>query len=272
MAGRLEQYEQLTAYLDGELSEAERAEVERLLESDAEARALLEELRETARLIGTVPREFAGKGFNEAVRARLERESLLSEESARPMRWWKPMALAASLMVVSTVVYFGMARLQQERERRVFALVDAESARPMSASKSPAVAQQEMVGARGQAVMKDAVATAGRSEAAGQSEGRMKRSAGEAAIAANAAPGKADAPAAAPVFGVAESDGISAAHHAVDTANVPVERSLDTRLLMKAARPMASRSATSQPTTQPATSQPASQPTTSQATGEKPRG
>lgn len=273
MAGPLDHYEQLTAYLDGELSGAERAEVERLLERDAEARALLEELRETARLIGTVPKEFAGMGFNEAVRARLERSSLLDEGPTRRMGWWKPVALAASLMIVCTIGYFGMEHLQKERERQVFALADKEERGRPVVKSLPSETALAFRDTRGQAVMQEQVATAvRRDESKDRSElGMMKQ----------AAPGSggavvwsaAESPKAAPAFGMDKADDIAemkAEHYEGDAQAAP---SASAALPMKAARTLAPapRPLTSKPSSQPATSQPTSQPATSRPASEKPR-
>ena len=49
-------YEILSAYLDGQLTDEERLRAERLLEEDAEARHLLEELREVSRTVSALPR------------------------------------------------------------------------------------------------------------------------------------------------------------------------------------------------------------------------
>ncbi len=56
MTQRHEQLEQLSAYLDGELGEAERRDIEALVGRDPEARNLLEGLRQTSELLGSLPR------------------------------------------------------------------------------------------------------------------------------------------------------------------------------------------------------------------------
>lgn len=291
MAGPLEHYEQLTAYLDGELSGAERAEVERLLERDAEARALLEELRETARLIGSVPKEFAGMGFNEAVRARLERSSLLDEGPARRMSWWKPMALAASLVIVCTVGYFGMEKLQQERERQVFALADKEEpGRPVvkSVVGETALAFRD---ARGQAVMQEQVAIAGRRDGSkDRSELGMMKAAPASSSADAAARRGVEAPRAAPAFGVEAGDDLATKEIQAESATMskrdgggffafdPKTGSVEFKgqlpNWLPASKPAAMEPTsrlTSRPVTSRPTTQPTSQPSTSQPASEKPR-
>ena len=71
MTNDAEQLEQLTAYLDGELAPAQRAEVDRLLAEDPDARALFDELRQTSRLVSALPRASAPEGLADAVVNRL---------------------------------------------------------------------------------------------------------------------------------------------------------------------------------------------------------
>jgi negative regulator of sigma E activity len=59
--------ELLSAYLDGELSPAEQAQVESHLAGDPEARQLLDELRILASDVRSLPRHKAGEGFSERV-------------------------------------------------------------------------------------------------------------------------------------------------------------------------------------------------------------
>jgi anti-sigma factor RsiW len=100
---RADRYEDLSAYLDGELPDAQRAQVERLLASDPDARAILEDLRRVSTLTGSLPRRNAPADTDQRVLARLEREALLAGESPRlpvpPLRTWRGLALAASLAI-----------------------------------------------------------------------------------------------------------------------------------------------------------------------------
>ena len=66
-----EQHELLSAYLDGEVSAAERAEVERLLASDAAARKALDDMRRISAMVGGLPRQKAPPGFAFGVASRL---------------------------------------------------------------------------------------------------------------------------------------------------------------------------------------------------------
>jgi hypothetical protein len=109
MAMRLDQFEQLTAYLDGELSAAERQEVEQLLDRDPEARQLLEELRQASRLVAALPRGKAPVDMSASVMARLERQALLGElEKNQPRRprqspgWGRLLGVAVGTLMMLT--------------------------------------------------------------------------------------------------------------------------------------------------------------------------
>ena len=78
----------LSAYLDGELTEAERAEVEQTLERSPEARRLLEELRKTVDLVRGLPRQRLPDEFHEEVCAEVERSVLLRKPTRRGARLW----------------------------------------------------------------------------------------------------------------------------------------------------------------------------------------
>ena len=121
MANRVEQPEQLTAYLDGELSPAQRAEVERLIASESEARQLLEDLQETSRLVAALPPEQAPADLADAVVSRMERRDLLDEKLGKSQKvkklesqkieatgvavWARRFAVAASFALVCTAVW-----------------------------------------------------------------------------------------------------------------------------------------------------------------------
>ncbi|HKQ46945.1 MAG TPA: hypothetical protein VJZ71_02620 [Phycisphaerae bacterium] len=100
--------EQLTAYLDGELSEGQRAEVEQLVARDPDAARALDSLRHIARRVKSLPRASAPADFALHVADRLEREALLgvadagSGPSHRPLRWMRPLSLAAGFVLVVT--------------------------------------------------------------------------------------------------------------------------------------------------------------------------
>jgi hypothetical protein len=115
-----EQLEQLTAYLDGELAPDDRAEIERLLDSDAEARRLLDELRETSELVAALPRGRAPEDLARQVNARLERQALLGDApvTAAPARvgwsWANRLAMVAAVVLVCTVAWMGWPQFEDQ--------------------------------------------------------------------------------------------------------------------------------------------------------------
>ncbi len=99
---------QLSAYLDGELAPVERREVEELLQTDAGARTLLQELQAAAGLLRDLPRAAAGPGLVEGVRKRLERKALLGDPAAagpapEPPVFSRGRGLAAAAVIALTV-------------------------------------------------------------------------------------------------------------------------------------------------------------------------
>ena len=104
---------QLSAYLDGELTPREQAEVEAWLAADPEARRLLAELRATVDAIQSLPRARASEELLGNLRTRLERRALLdtpgpAEAVTRtPALWWgKWVAAAAVIALTVTAGYF----------------------------------------------------------------------------------------------------------------------------------------------------------------------
>jgi site-specific recombinase XerC len=102
--------ERLSAYLDGELSDAERARVEAALEQDPQLVRLLAQLRATRKLLHGLDRSQAGEDFVSRVMARVERRDLLgrSMEMAAPQarHWTRWLAAAAVLLVTAGVGVF----------------------------------------------------------------------------------------------------------------------------------------------------------------------
>jgi len=98
--------EYLTAYLDGELEAQEAATVEKILEQDAEAKALFEELSRTASLVGSLPRHQAPASMMEDIQRHIERDDLLGNpsqaEAVSPGRHrsWRPLLATAAVLAV----------------------------------------------------------------------------------------------------------------------------------------------------------------------------
>jgi Ca-activated chloride channel family protein len=97
----------LTAYALGELDDADRPEIEALLARDPEARAFLEEVRETARLLTESLREEPRPTLEPEHHQAIESRLVTPEPPVRkPRRRWVGLALAAGLLGLSvTLVY-----------------------------------------------------------------------------------------------------------------------------------------------------------------------
>ena len=106
----------LCAYIDGELDEAGRAEIEKHLASNPQHRKLLDELTTTHQLLVELPRAGAPPEILESMQSQLERSVLLSESGAeaasaalRVSRWPQYSAAAAIVLLavgLGAVVYF----------------------------------------------------------------------------------------------------------------------------------------------------------------------
>ena len=97
-----------TAYVLGELDEADRASVERLLETSPEARALVNELKETASVLN----EALTSESPELVLTAAQRAAVRNAAGAGRERWFAPVPLkwswglgaAAAAVIVAAVV------------------------------------------------------------------------------------------------------------------------------------------------------------------------
>lgn len=83
---RHEQSELISAYLDGEATPEERAEVERLLETSPELRAQLDDFARLSDLLRALPRESAPPELAAAIRQQAQQKSLLIAEPVAPKR------------------------------------------------------------------------------------------------------------------------------------------------------------------------------------------
>jgi len=106
--------QQLSAYLDGELAEAPRREVEAALAAHPKLRAELAELRRVAQLVRAMPREAAPAGFRRRVAAALTGVAAARRHPARPslLRRWRPalLAAAACLAVAAASIWINQSR------------------------------------------------------------------------------------------------------------------------------------------------------------------
>ena len=97
----------LQAYLDGESTSREAGEIVRLLDSDAEAQALFNELRGTKSLLSgneperklAEPREFYWSGIRREIE-RAEKSADVSLSAAATTTWWLRVFAPASLLAV----------------------------------------------------------------------------------------------------------------------------------------------------------------------------
>jgi protein involved in polysaccharide export with SLBB domain len=120
MAQNSEQIEaKLCAYLEGELDDAGRAEIEKHLQQNPAHRKLLAEVGMTRDLLRVLPREPAPPDICEAFQGQLERAALLGDPnddvvggaSLKVNRWPQYFAVAAVVMLAAglgLVVYFGL--------------------------------------------------------------------------------------------------------------------------------------------------------------------
>lgn len=285
MAGRLDKYEQLSAYLDGELSPTERIAVDRLLASDPEARRILEELRQTSNMLRGLPKQRLPASAAAGLTARLERDSLLggtSPGTIRPTAWWKPLSIAAAVLLACGVTYEGFVQLQNYRERRVFQLADAEytsaeapaAAKPVAAAPPPvgAIAVRRELSPAASPLRKDQIQfDAPASKAEARNEFALDKEAGEARPIvppqqAESTQQRGQAASSSPILGdhrespekPADADeGLP--NQSIPASGAERKSSVPTRLNPPAAR-LLKRAVTTRPTSQPATSQPTSQP------------
>lgn len=278
--------EQLSAYLDGELSAAERAEVEVLLARDESARRLLEELRRTAQLVGDLPRSIAPSRFADEVTARLEREALIGiEGDTRPVTfsvWRRVFAAAASLAIVVTAGWFflpvppktGMIDNQ-------LALGSKDAPRGYSDSperlalaeperESTATRKLEQVATRAEKGTPPADTAAPASFARSRTQPPSSSLSTTESLALRPDEQKKDAPPMAGAAGISavEEDGDSIRTQSItlsDEASLTAPKPVATAPMALQQAAITTRPTTSQPTSQPATSQPATtqpQPTT----------
>ena len=90
----------LSAYLDGELNQARRSKIEKVLQYDKDLAGELERLKATRRLIGDLPGKNPPADFVGRVVARGERMHLLIERRSK-MYWWIPTISAAAAVLLA---------------------------------------------------------------------------------------------------------------------------------------------------------------------------
>ncbi len=98
--------EWLSAYLDGELEAPQSAEIERLLQQDADARQMLNELRRAAELVSSLPRHPAPTTIRDEVLRHAERLDLLGAESSSGRRVGRRRAPRLAVISMAAAVGF----------------------------------------------------------------------------------------------------------------------------------------------------------------------
>src|SRR4051812_39782236 len=106
---------QLCAYVEGELDDADRADIERHLQTNPQHKSLLAELRRHRELLQTLPRATIPGDLNENLTGQLERSALLNDDDetaeagVRINRWPQLTAVAAVILLAAglgIVVYY----------------------------------------------------------------------------------------------------------------------------------------------------------------------
>jgi hypothetical protein len=125
--------ELLSAFIDGELTAAERAAVERRLQDDPQARAMVSELRTVSQTLLSLPKQELGTDLREAV---LQQAVVRAEQApvvaGGARRWaWAALALAAALLLTAY-----LPETDHDQPRVAQAPAD-EPGKTLSASSSP---------------------------------------------------------------------------------------------------------------------------------------
>src|SRR5436305_7337267 len=142
---------QLCAYIDGELDDSERAEIEKHLDANPQHKALISELRAASGLLKDFPRAKVPGDLNEGLTGQLERSVLLnpsdeeSGDAALRIRRWPQFTAVAAVLLLATglafVVYYALPGSQNNHGNQV--ALDDKSLRPAS-PQTRALAEREV--------------------------------------------------------------------------------------------------------------------------------
>lgn len=94
--------ELLNSFIDGELSDNQRMEVQRLITKDSETAKRLRQLQKVKMLVNSLPPVMAPAGIAEAVLGELEEQSVYSKhEGAKQLMFRKVLAVAATIALLA---------------------------------------------------------------------------------------------------------------------------------------------------------------------------
>ncbi len=105
----------LNAYIDGELDQKERGEIERQLESDPVAARYVKQIGNMDRLVRSALDEAVAQPLSRSLLRSVDALNTRSEQNRSPVRWQQPsVALAASLLLLA--LGFGAGLFTAERQ------------------------------------------------------------------------------------------------------------------------------------------------------------
>ena len=139
--------EQLSAYLDGQLDDAQKQAVEAALAHDEALARELEALRATQRLLRSLPQSKAPEDFVAGVLAQAERLHLTgmqapaASRSAGSLRWLATAAVLALAACIGVVTFLALSNDGQSTDR--LTLSDGKALPPMPAARQQASELQE---------------------------------------------------------------------------------------------------------------------------------
>ena len=143
---------QLCAYIDGELDDAERAEIEKHLDANPQHKALISELRAASGLLKDLPRAKVPGDLNEGLTGQLERSVLLNPsdeetgDAALRIRRWPQFTAVAAVLLLATglafVVYYALPGSQNNHGNQV--ALDDKSLRQPASPQTHMLAEREL--------------------------------------------------------------------------------------------------------------------------------
>jgi anti-sigma factor RsiW len=106
--------ELMSAYVDGELDEAETARFEDYLAGSPEAQAQLDELRKMVSLVGTLPEVTAPPDFSDKLARRLRRRQGLAKDALAVNLVSLPFQVLSILVILAVATLYMLAELERQ--------------------------------------------------------------------------------------------------------------------------------------------------------------